>query len=1656
MATWAGQNSDVRFLPAGIAGFAGGNNVNSAKYTAACAVRGESWRRNPDCQSWHPLNFVSYAFSGCETCCDAKGQNYTESSDWPAEATATWPGCSASPYRFVELGRNFSMDERWYNAYFEASHYSAVSQYQLGSTGERYEWLGTLGTLLMLRWDPVINIAGFIGVRFNRTYIYQSDLSTYSGLRRVNLARNMAHRLDLAGSRLRCFPAVDEVSFDCPGCGWLGSFKKSGIVSYVQISQIFSFWQRGVAYFSSVAVGNVNVQLRIILCRVGGTVALPIMEHVASLAPAGEVQLVGTTTGQTRTYYHTTNANGILLENREPTYGKSSRDTEWLINTESLPVAGTAHAMVADGRLEPGGPLVYHAILRIPFFPPTCKFESCRRQLCQPFCVVTKQPDLDYPCAKVSVYGSFDDTVRGVCPDAVVKHVIALWSWNVVGTSASLRRAPVRIAERSVPHKDSCIVQNGHVGEAGAGIGALEGKFVEGHGRPFSYYVLGDEIVRLRRPGTFESGIGGEVSGRLRLQPEGWAPSLGEWYSVRAAVYSRGSLFVVRQRHTAEDTDCQQYLQRDIVTTGFSNRMRSILRPSFGPVELLKIENVEGEVMGPVRVAIRNFYKEITGGYVTDNLGAMDSFDYRSPFPETPYIVLYNKQPARVIKIYTDCPAGQAFNAPSVFGDSVGDNCVPLPPGLYSNRTGVISEDEADVCPTGTFSEEGATSCTACPAGTYSERGAGSCYECPQNTFSQTPGTPCAPCPANAFTQTKKWTSECAVCEPGTYLPYTGATVCLACPAQTWAPRGTLGSCLSCEQGAVPSADASHCEKCPAGTYQKENRTACILCPELTFTSSAGTFGQCTPCSPGTVSVDARTECRACLPGYFSYGAECLRCFGNSIAPEAGRSNCTECPRGQVATEDKQNCIACPAGTFFTVAAGSDVATCEKCPINTITSTAGLDACTPCKLGEVAAADSQSCVPCGAGTYRAENMSACTPVPPRSVALQGAEIYTECAPGEVPSRAKTECLQCPGGSYQKNDTCERCPLNTVASAPGRAECTPCREGEAASADSQTCEPCQAGFYRTADMASCAVVPERAAALERSPLYVNCSAGWIPNLARSECTPCRAGYFQNQDVCERCPKLTVSSSEGSDRCTPCAAGYVTAEDQQSCIPCGVGTYRTSDMSVCTAVPHRAVALSGSSNYTECSPGAVPDSAKAQCVQCPAGSYQVGEMCERCPINTVSSLPAATNCTECLPGEFSATDSQTCIPCAAGTYRAANMPACLPVPPRAAALPGSPLYTNCSAGFVPNAAQSECYACAAGSYQDGDVCKRCPDLTIAAFPNSTVCAPCRPGTVPADDLQSCVPCGAGTYRAPDMLVCTPVPFRAVALHGSANYTNCSAGWIPDAAKAQCFECPAGSFQTGETCERCALNSVTGSPGQTSCRICDLGYVSASDSQTCLPCPVGTYRGAGMDACTPVPERAAALQGSSAYTACDPGSVPNAALSECLACPAGSYQVGDVCLRCPELSVASSPGSTSCRACDLGQVPADDLQSCADCPAGTFRGANASVCENVPWRAVALPGSANYTACRPGAIPDTALAQCVDCPGGSYQVGDACERCPVNSVTSSPGLAACTLCLEGFVSSSDSQLCLPCRSGTFRATGNTTCLPVPVAWLDSLALR
>ena len=99
-----------------------------------------------------------------------------------------------------------------------------------------------------------------------------------------------------------------------------------------------------------------------------------------------------------------------------------------------------------------------------------------------------------------------------------------------------------------------------------------------------------------------------------------------------------------------------------------------------------------------------------------------------------------------------------------------------------------------------------------------------------------------------------------------------GATVCTACPAGTFANQAQSSFCSGCSGGTYQSSSSqTYCSKCAAGTYSDSTvevagsgATVCTSCPAGTFANqSQSSF--CSGCSGGTYqSSSSQTYCTHC------------------------------------------------------------------------------------------------------------------------------------------------------------------------------------------------------------------------------------------------------------------------------------------------------------------------------------------------------------------------------------------------------------------------------------------------------------------------------------------------------------------------------------------------------------------------------------------------------------------------------------------------------------------------------------------------------------------------------------------------------------------------------------------------------------------------
>ncbi|OPJ68136.1 hypothetical protein AV530_013665 [Patagioenas fasciata monilis] len=806
------------------------------------------------------------------------------------------------------------------------------------------------------------------------------------------------------------------------------------------------------------------------------------------------------------------------------------------------------------------------------------------------------------------------------------------------------------------------------------------------------------------------------------------------------------------------------------------------------------------------------------------------------------------------------CPSGTGYPVPcppgtlsTLVGLQAEEQCQPCPAGRYCSGAGLADLAQTSPCNAGYVCLEGNSA--PCPAdGIHG-------YRCPSGFY----------CPAGAGLELP--------CEPGTFSPVPGASVCLPCPAG-----------MACSSTATVQPFS-----CPRGYYCPVRTAVPLPCPEGTLNALEGALAPtaCKLCPVGRYCRgDANWEPDGlCSAGYYCEGgATDAVPQGTPAFPLSG-----PCPRGHY----------CPEGTHFPVA----------CPVGTLNNGTGgtsPESCVPCYPGSFCASIGLSYPtgPCAEGFYCPANFSSVSPTaflcPKGHFCRSGAAHPTPCPAGEYqPARGSASCVLCQRGFYCQELVTgdpKRCPPHSYCPTGTRVPLT-CPEGTFTPVNmsglwnEKECLPCLPGHY-----------------CRHGRLQGRCAAGYFCLAGSSQSTPqghsfswrflsgCRWG----QMCAGLCP-AGFYCPEGSEVPTPCPANTIRdvpgAVTREECLPCPPGNWcKAGDPEVYPCPPgHYCFGGSGSDNSSLLAP-------------------------QKCPPQTYRKHPGAqslTDCQPCPPGYRCPLSGLTRFedyPCPPGYW-----------------CPGKGDAFLCPAGtsrIQPGAkALQECDPCSPGYY--------CPDPAQTGLPN-TQGVPCKPGyECPAGsvnpkpcrpglycDAHTAVPslCPAGyycpegsaTYNSPEQLCVFPY----FCPPGSAHPLPCEGGYMAlslpgprDSFEKFCRICGAGTYRS---------DSLIMAP----CQPCPAGFIcpQGSESYHKKPCPSGHY-------CPPL---------TPAPLPCPPGTHGSRSfakhIEDCQACPAGSFNhlpAQTACFPCGSSS-SSQPGATSCTCHGLNRAFQQSDASCI-CRAG-----------------------------------------------------------------------------------------------------------------------
>ncbi|CAG6003426.1 unnamed protein product, partial [Menidia menidia] len=1005
------------------------------------------------------------------------------------------------------------------------------------------------------------------------------------------------------------------------------------------------------------------------------------------------------------------------------------------------------------------------------------------------------------------------------------------------------------------------------------------------------------------------------------------------------------------------------------------------------------------------------------------------------------------------------CPVGTWSSS---LGAQNVTSCLPCPPGLYCNSTGL--SQPSGLCDNGYYCSKGAglskptddVTGNICPVGHYCPKGSAFPILCPDGTYTNTTGAEmCDHCPSGTYCLSGEGVQPCPAghyclgggvegilpCPPGTYSPRLGLSQveqCLICPAgyycEDWGLFEPSGPCLAgyyCMAGVnFENPDGNFSTgiggACPPGRYCPEGTGLPLPCPAGTFSDSlylADASG-CSRCPAGQYCGTAGLiqPSGLCQAGSYCPGGDTTR-----TGSEGGL-----CPSSFYCPEGSAMPVPCPAGTYTNLAGQPG---CSRCP-------AGYYC--PEKTGNF------SIFPCPPGFYCPDGtLTQSTPVL-SIIFFFLHHIIFPCPRGyynpEPMTQSLDSCLPCPPGHY-----CEKERLTKVSGkckaglALPVGPCSPgyyCTGGAtgAKPVDGETGNICPPGTYCAEGSAE----PELCPAGTFSPVY------GLTN--ETGCQPCTAGSYC-REAGLRAP-TGPCSQEGSSAPEPCPSGTSQNRDKQSsCTVCEAGYYcdarlRPVNASIRRPCPkgHYCPAGTGLPNEHPCpigsfNPGEGTDSPEG-CIPCNAGHY--------CPYIGMSE-PAGTTAPEVCPkGSWSNSSGlqsrEHCTPCPGGYY--------------------------CdSVGLTkPNGICNKGYYCLEGA--------------VTSTPTDGITGgPCPGGHYCPEGTAQPLPCEPGTYttvtHASQCELCMPGWYCV-----SGSLYLCAAG----------FYCPGG---TGFDLRGCPEGTYGPGPGYWSvsqCRPCDGGHYCSFRNGTSVtgPCQEGYYCSYGN--ISPQPFLQAAGEGGP----CPAGHYCPMATTHPLPCPRGTFsnlsklvsqEDCQPCLPgyyCDDLGLSAPSGK--CRegffclgGADRSDPPVRDNRG-GPCPKGYYCSEGSVAPQHCPLGTISTEdGQASCSACPQG--NNASLSESYECPVGHYcpprtwskhqypcpagsfnphtqkTKSQDCLPCPPGFYCDSPGKnVASGLCSAGYYCLSGAQSPTPedgrltgdrCPEGHYCPQGSSAPQPCPIGY-------
>ncbi|XP_048256923.1 uncharacterized protein LOC124140301 isoform X3 [Haliotis rufescens] len=806
------------------------------------------------------------------------------------------------------------------------------------------------------------------------------------------------------------------------------------------------------------------------------------------------------------------------------------------------------------------------------------------------------------------------------------------------------------------------------------------------------------------------------------------------------------------------------------------------------------------------------------------------------------------------------CTTGHRF-------DNAGNTCLPCPIGFYQNMTGQffcypcsvekttrttasISEGQCYVgCGKGHQLAPNGT-CQECPLGKYRSAVMSKCEDCATGLTTNSTGADAmslcnvGDCQAGFFRNNVKQT-ECLKCPRGTYQDLKQQYSCKACgssPQYITVGDGSTSAAecrFVCEDGfqRFVQQNVDTCIPCPVGFYRNKTLLPYDVCASCgpdrsTASTHSKSFSDCSilKCPVGQQPDSTNANCVNCPFGTYqnqSNQPNCISCTGQTSTRQNGSQSRTQCEAycngGQEKLADG-SCRTCPLG-YYKDNSVYKFMSCEKCPINFVTSAPGADSAAKCNIYQCQAGYKivgNGCEACPVGYYQPEPYkSSCKMCPGNTSTRQNATVNVtqceaHCPSGSDKDMTTGQCKPCARGFYKANSAgvfseCVMCSSTFITASTGSTSSSDCSVHNCTAGQKTTstgCVDCPKGSYQSqkwqTNCAMCATdkTTSTSGATSATDCILSCPPG-KEDIA-GVCVLCKQGFYKSEQKaspCMECPTNKTTSGSGAIASTDCnqigcPAGYFQ-DSSTSCQPCTYGFYQPkkwqSNCDKCDtgSTTYSLGAMAVTDCVVDCSKGQQFNAGTGKCEQCPQGYYQDKlnpelSQCIMCfDTNVITAGPGATSAASCTvkncttPGQYRNSTTNLCEDCPVRTYQDTKW---------------QDSCKTCATGYTTRNTKSPSSAsclrdCEAGKTQIGDACTDCP---ADFYRNKTTwtCQPCPAGlktsNVGAPSVNACnvSACLQGTYFKRDESRCVDCPL---------NY------YQDLVSTFECKKCPSSKFTT-----------------------------------------------------------------------------------------------------------------------------------------------------------------------------------------------------------------------------------------------------------------